>query len=248
MVIGTAVRSVGRLGLVWTLSNWGGAGTLAAGETTDRRGEVRAALERGAYPWYDPKTDGVVWRKIAEPWKPDWGRRLDVGTISWAWSDYLVLVGFLVAFVALAWLIVRYWNRVGPTGEAGLEPSSRRAEGASGAVLPPGLRGQAAIDDPWAEADRRRQSGDFAGAAVCLFAHQLLSLARLGLVRLAPGRTGRQLHRSVTDRELRSLMLPTLRQFEAVYYGHRTPSGTDFAAVWTAAEAFERRLAERETR
>jgi len=106
------------------------------------------------------------------------------------------------------------------------------------------LRANGATDDPWAEANRRRLNGDFAGATLCLFAHQLLTLSRLNLVRLAPGRTGRQLHRSVEDAEFQRLLMLTLRQFEAVYYGHRTPSASDFATVWASAEAFERRAVE----
>ena len=45
-------------------------------------------------------------------------------------------------------------------------------------------------------------AGDLAGAVICLFAHQLLSLDQLGLIRLVPGRTGRQYLQVVRDREL----------------------------------------------
>ena len=36
---------------------------------------------------------------------------------------------------------------------------------------------------------------------------------------------------------------PTLRLFESVYYGRRTPMREVFEAVWASAEAFERRVA-----
>jgi hypothetical protein len=78
---------------------------------------------------------------------------------------------------------------------------------------------------------------------VCLFAHQLLTLSRLGLVRLAPGRTGRQLLRSVADGDFRALVHPTLRMFEAAYYGQRPPTPDEFEGLWAQAEAFERRVA-----
>ena len=45
-------------------------------------------------------------------------------------------------------------------------------------------------------------AGDLAGAVVCLFAYQLLALDRLGLIRLAPGRTGGSTFRGCDDRRL----------------------------------------------
>ena len=57
--------------------------------------------------------------------------------------------------------------------------------------------------DPWAEALRRRAAGDTAGAVIWLFLDQLLALRRLGLIRLAPGRTARQYVLAVSDSQLR---------------------------------------------
>ncbi len=113
---------------------------------------------------------------------------------------------------------------------------SRRFEG-----LPAGLEPES--DDPWSDAMRRRARGDYAGAIICLFAHQLLTLDRLRMLRLAPGRTGRQLVRAIDDRQIREWVERTLRLFEAVYYGHRVPSAKTFESVWVQAEAFERRVA-----
>ncbi len=70
----------------------------------------------------------------------------------------------------------------------------------------------------------------------------MLTLSKLGLVRLAPGRTGRQLLKAVSDSELRKMVHPTLRLFEVIYYGHRNPTDVEFAEVWAIAEAFERRV------
>jgi hypothetical protein len=97
--------------------------------------------------------------------------------------------------------------------------------------------------DPWEEAVRRRARGDFAGAVVYLFAHQLLVLERLKQIRLMPGRTGRQYVRSVADPALRAVVEPTLRLFETVYYGRRVPPAEAFEAVWTLAEGWQRRSA-----
>jgi hypothetical protein len=99
------------------------------------------------------------------------------------------------------------------------------------------------VNDPLAEARRLRDLGDLSGAVVYLFAHQLLSLDRVKQVRLVPGRTGRQLVRSVVDRNLRRCVEPTFRLFEAVYYGHHAPSPRGFEAAWALAQEFERHLA-----
>ena len=100
------------------------------------------------------------------------------------------------------------------------------------------------VSDPWSEATRRRQRGDYAGAVVYLFAHQLLTLNRLDKIRLTPGKTGRQLVRSVKEKPWRDPVEPTLQLFEAVYYGHQDITAEAFATVWSLAEGFERRVAE----
>ena len=71
------------------------------------------------------------------------------------------------------------------------------------ATFPKGIR--PGDGDPWAEAQRRRAAGDLSGAIVCLFAHQLLTLDQLGLIRLAPGKTGRHYVQRLRDRESRRL-------------------------------------------
>jgi hypothetical protein len=116
-------------------------------------------------------------------------------------------------------------------------------EPARTASLPAGLRDDTA--DPWAEAVRLRDRGEHARAIVLLFLHQLLTLDRLRLSVLRPGRTGRQAVRAVADAAVRRRIEPTLRLFEAVYYGHREPAPEAVAAAWAEAEAFERWVAQR---
>ena len=114
--------------------------------------------------------------------------------------------------------------------------TAQRIEG-----LPAGV--ELDLADPFAEAARLRAGGDYSGAVIHLFAHQLLTLHRLKQVKLVPGLTGRQLVRSVGDRPLRTWVEATLRLFEAVYYGHRAPTVEAFEEVWSFAQAFERRVA-----
>ena len=105
--------------------------------------------------------------------------------------------------------------------------------------LPEGIRPEEA--DPWAEAKRRRAAGDLAGAVICLFAHQLLALDQMGLIRLAPGRTGRHYLQSLRDREMIDALGATLALFEEVYYGRRSPTTPAFESVWSRALLFQER-------
>jgi hypothetical protein len=240
------------------------AGIAATGASPDaghpptigRPEPVRSALSKAGFPWYDPATDSA--RPV---WPPeDWdssrlgrllariGRWLDglngprmprVGSA----GDLIVIGLVLLALTILLVVLIELWRRYRPAGD-GLDLGDGARAGSVARIegLPEGVR--PGVDDPWAEARRRRERGDYAGAIVCLFAHQLLTLDRLGLVRLAPGRTARQLVRSIADRPLRADVEPTLLLFEAVYYGHHTPSAEAFEAAWAVAEAFQGRVAE----
>ncbi len=198
---------------------------------------VGSALSKGSFPWYDAEKDEarpIAVRVEAEavPASSPCGRS---GGSSWLafLGDAIARLGFVAALAALIALLVWFWRLYEPKdSDDGDRRNDRRGEPSRVESLPPGLGGGFDLSDPWAEAIRRRDRGDLAGSIVCLFAHQLLTLSRLGLVRLAPGRTGRQLVGAVADPEFRRLVRPTLRLFEAVYYGHRTPSADEFAAIW----------------
>jgi hypothetical protein len=203
---------------------------------------VQKALAEGDYPWYDTPADSakptIPPRGWDWEWVPDWDLKVPgLGGL----GNVVALAIVLVAFAAFGAILYWLWRRYEP-GLGDLEGNGRRTGGALRIEgLPEGL--QPETDDPWSEALRRRQRGDYAGAVVCLFAHQLLELDRLQQVRLVPGRTGRQLVRTVEDAELRSCVEPTLRLFESVYYGHRAPSAPAFEAVWALAEQFQQRVA-----
>lgn len=205
---------------------------------------ARAALKREGYPWYDPARDSARPILPAPPWDfdPGWklpsfgrgsmsGPGVDLGRLALIAAG-VVGLGFLIALMARAWL--RAQPALAPTvAESGVGVA--RVEG-----LPAELTARAA--DPRAEAIRRRASGDLAGAITHLFAHELLALARAERVRLAPGKTGRQLVRSVADPGLRNLVAPTLRLFEACTYGHRPPTAVEYDSAWECALRFERDL------
>jgi hypothetical protein len=200
-----------------------GAGVLAAVDGSAAP-PVPHALRAGKYPWYDAARDSV---------------RPIVPKARWNWDWVIALAIIALALVAFTGMLVWLWLRYEP-GLAESQAEARRRAGASRIEgLPEGLRPE--TDDPWNEALRRRDRGDYAGAVVCLFAHQLLTLDRLRLLRLVPGRTGRQLVRAIDDAAFRGCVEPTLRLFEAVYYGHRVPPREAFEALWVCAEQFEQR-------
>jgi len=215
---------------------------------------IKDALREGGYPWYDPDADRPTWPP-RQPWikwlddrrdrmwkaierflrrfhfggGPKWGFAGEsIGTV--------VLLAAMAVFLVVLWvLLAREKLMAADRAEAGagLGSVARLAQ------LPEGIR--PGSDDPWADAWRRRAAGDYAGAVVCLFAHQLLSLDQLGLIRLGPGRTGRQYVHGLRDRELALSVGETLRLFEEVYYGRRMPAAAAFEAVWSRAQAFEER-------
>ncbi len=210
----------------------------SATETT-----VRAGLTKGHYPWYDPATDSV--KSLNPP------REIELPEWSWLrWlsglrflGNFVTLIGLMVVLVALVGLLIWFWQIYEPSDLEQNREEAKRGEPTRVDSLPEGMDGEFALADPWSEAIRRRARGDLAGAIICLFAHQLLTLSKLGLVRLAPGRTGRQLVKAVTDGDLRVMVQPTLRLFEVVYYGHRNPTVEEFDRTWMIAESFEKRVA-----
>ena len=225
--------------------------------------EIRVVFADKQMPWYDAPSDKVVpilpwpdfgagwWKPISdwfEGWRSPfqgWFRRLN----NWRFPFLggmgdLIVIGLALLFltvllVVLLELLRRY--RPAPLDLAAKPVvhlgSARSIEG-----LPAGVRmGEGA---PWDEAVKRRARGDYAGAVIYLFAHQLVCLERLKQIRFIPGKTARQLIRTVGDGTLRNGVEPTLRLFELVYYGHRVPSAEAFESVWTLAEEFERRRLE----
>jgi hypothetical protein len=218
------------LALALAAPAWPGGATARADDAGD---EVRAALERGRFPWYDASRDEArpLWPPGAGggPTESSAPAVQSLGMLAWA-------LGLAGAVVLIAWAVRRTEPRppdpVAPGDEPGL------ATRVGDLPMPPGLGLDLA--DPRAEAARRRASGDLAGAIVALCVHQLVTLDRLGLSRLAPGKTARQVVRGVADRRVRRAIEPTLRLFEAFYYGQQPPEPPAFEAAWAAAESLER--------
>jgi len=216
---------------------------------TEAEAAIRRALAEGNYPWYDQETDDA--RPIVPPLPP----RPRTGSGSsrsgmFDWPDLsLEDVGRLILFALLAAVLTgmmvmaaRSWRR----GLGSDRPSEPRRRTVSRGGLARVERLPTGIDidetDPMRAALACRSRGDLGRAVVLLFAHQLLLLDRLGLIRLSPGRTGRQLVRSISVEDIRGAVSQTLRMFEDVYYGHRDPDPVAFDALWAEAETLEDRL------
>jgi Domain of unknown function (DUF4129) len=224
---------------------------------------IKEALKDGKYPWYDSRADRVqpVW-PVRISWLERCGERIDSffrrigkffdkfrfggsdsassgsGAAS-AVGNSIATVLLLAALVAFFVCIFMLWIR--RQSVAGRDETERTRLGTAAHLgdLPDGIRSEDA--DPWAEATRRRAAGDLAGAVVCLFAHQLLTLDQMGLIRLAPGRTGRHYLQSLRDRDLIDALGATLGLFEDVYYGRRSPTAQAFESVWSRALLFRQR-------
>jgi hypothetical protein len=225
---------------------------------------VQAALRAGAFPWYDPQADKVrpVW-PAQSGWQLPWGERF---ARAWRWvgtqldrvaraigrffrwllprrlgvpavSGEMFMAALLFAALAvLLVLLLRLGLRGGFFARDRVQGSAAPGTIARLADLPEDFwRGLA---DPWGEALLRRARGDLAGAVVFLFAYQLLVLSQVGLLRLMPGRTGRQYVSTLQDPLIQGSAAATLRLFEEVYYGHKQPEVDSFEQVWSRAEAF----------
>lgn len=259
------IRLVGLL-LAWSLPATASAAVVDQDQPTLKSSpaprDVRAVFAKEQFTWYDatrdrvkpvlptPDFEGVRWKRwgdsLSALFAPvgRWFRWLNgwhvpgIGGLGDLVAVGLALLLLTVVLVALLELLRRY--RPIRDEEAAARAAARAGSTARIEGLPAadGLN----LADPWGEAQRLRARGDLAGALIHLFAHQILTLARIHQLRIVPGRTARQLIRAVTDTSLRTTVEPTLRLFEAVYYGHHVPSATAFEAVWSQVESFDQRV------
>jgi hypothetical protein len=220
----------------------------------DTQSSVRTVLRQEAYPWYDSRSDEVTPLVTGQPtWAQGLGDRLKsffewLGQL-WGRLPRGPRVGlggsvptflFMVFGAALLVLLWRLWRLYEPRPSGADDAAAHVGSVARLAGLSPGAFPEDA--DPWAEAIRRRAAGDAAGAVIWLFLDQLLALRRLGLIRLAPGRTARQYVLAVDDSQLQDSLRATLALFEEVYYGHRNPPPEVVESIWSRALAFRRRV------
>jgi hypothetical protein len=205
--------------------------------------DAAVAGEGAGYPWYDARTGRFIpiWPSTTGGDAGESGGEATASVLGILGQMIVtavlaVILALVVGLLVAGWLKRREW--VGEAREAGSEEAGRSARSLE---LPEALRG-ADWSDPWAAAVRLRESGDDSGAIVALFAYALKALGEGGWIRLEPGRTGRQLVRSIGDREVRGLVEPVLKLFEQTFYGKRRIDAETFGRTWEAAERLRSRI------
>jgi hypothetical protein len=229
-------------------------GGQAATADDEAESSVRTVLRQEGYPWYDIQTDQVNPLVTEQPkWATGLGDRLKA-FFEWLgklWGKLprgprigtggaVPMILFMVFGSALLVLLWHLWRLYEPRPAGAGDAAAHVGSVARLAGLAPGAFPEDA--DPWTEALRLRAAGDAAGAVIWLFLYQLLALRRLGLIRLAPGRTARQYVLAVNDTQLRDGLRATLALFEEVYYGRRKPTPQALESIWSRALAFRSRL------
>lgn len=216
------------------------AGKKALGSATD-------------FPWYDAKADELKRINIRpeKPVKqsnyngPDW----DFSWLTTAFESIGVLLKVLIyiflfgILAVLTYFVVRaFLGRDQKDGDD--EAVGDEDEEASGGVdrveeLP--IQLAAPRGDFLSEARRRYEAGDYSGAVIYLFSHQLLQLDRHQRIQLTRGKTNRQYLREVRgEPRLQEMLSRTMVAFEDVFFGHRKLERERFEECWREVDEFHR--------
>jgi hypothetical protein len=236
--------------------------SVASKESVDRG---REALGRMSFaPWYDAEQDELKRVNVRPPAKwpwfewiadffrslegPDWdGSWLStlfggLGTFATVvvWS-ILILALLLLAYVLIkGFMWIKWRNRQDSDEDDSEEDRLRQARVDE---LPMQLT--APRGDFLAEARRRYEAGDFSGAIIYLFSHELLQLDRHRRIQLERGKTNRQYLREVRGEPfLATALSRTMVAFEDVFFGHHPLDRSRFEACWQEVDEFHRRLPE----
>jgi len=199
--------------------------------------EVRQALRRRDYPWYDKERDAP---RLTAPEREDGRRKFGF------WVEQLIMAAVLLAIgVSLTVALLKlsaYAARQARASEGALKPVRGRGRGASvrGLATP---AGEAQVDH-LAAAREAAAGGDYRGAVVHLFNHQLSVMDGHGLLRLHPARTNRQYLREVRDPLRRDLFRRSVRTFEVAAFSGRPVGGASYEEAHSVFEELRRNLAE----
>ncbi len=191
------------------------------------------------YPWYDRASDGLQRVEVRPPERPNYFPVSPALNFLILFAALTVLTVFLAALVLL---ILRAMGLRKPRIKRG-EPLAVGEAQRIEALPYPVARGNLSLLD---QARTCYQAGNYAGAMIYLFSHQLVQLDRRQVIRLAKGKTNRQYLREVGQAEtLRQLVGQTLVAFEDVFFGHHDIDRRRFEACWSRLPEFETLLAHR---
>lgn len=236
-------------------------GERGADDDSVRKG--REALGDMAFaPWYDADKDELKRVNVRPPRQWVWLERVadlfrGIGSLDWdgSWlgtffnglSTVVQLLIYAVLFAVLfglAYLFVRVFSRFRDRRRRGGDEDAFEEEQLRQArvdALPMQL--SAPRGDFLAEARRRYEAGDYSGAIIFLFSHELLQLDRHQRIQLERGKTNRQYLREVRNEPfLASALYRTMIAFEDVFFGHHDLDRPRFEACWNEVDEFHRRL------
>lgn len=230
----------------------------AATDLADGEAAVEAAGDglRGQWgtPWYDRSADDfkpldLPPPKPRKPWKiwqtiSNWlaGWNFDVAgffeLLMWLVLGAMICVAIYVLYKAVQNIEQREINDT--ENEELARSHIERVE-----ALPVNVGRK--VTDFYAETRRLRSKGDYAGAIVYLFGHQLIELDRRHLLRLVKGKTNRQylreLRASGGGQRLAEILQETVYLFERSFFGANPPSEQEFEQVWSSMQEFDTLLA-----
>ncbi len=196
-----------------------------------------APSRRRQYPWYDAQSDSVQRIDVRDETPPPDIAIDSGGAVLGPLLQLLGWAGIAPPPGLIVWLLAAAWRAGGDSLSEGAGAPARPGPNHVEALpLPAGSTGVGLLD----EARRLYEQGDFSRAVVCLFAHQLLELDRMQIIRLARGKTNRQYLREVGPRmPLRQLVEQTMVAFEDVFFGNRSLDRARFEACWNRLPEFE---------
>ena len=164
-----------------------------------------------------------------------------------SFGNFVGVLVVLAAAVAIGVLMYQLMNRFDPAGDT--ESDTKRSSGRPDAVtlerisqLPPELRRTDV--NMRTEAERLMNEGRYDLAIILLFAHQLLLLDRVGLLRLSRGKTNRRYVRECQSRDggAAGVLKQTVRLFDRSYFGEHRIDGDEFRRLWNRNDELERRV------
>ncbi len=219
----------------------------------------RAALRQQAFPWYDDQQDRLRRLDVQPEVEPAVHRDSTWHTTprktgDWSWLPelpgwigqlfrVLIWTALGLGALVLVGLLVRAYLARDPrrvaAGGRGAPDAGADADQIAEWVLPVPAPNRDLLD----ETRRRVAQGDYTHAILFLFAYQLQTLDRHGLIRLARGKTNRQYRDELAaEPQLRAIFQQVLVGFEDVFFGHHRIEKERFEACWSQLDTFHHHI------
>jgi hypothetical protein len=228
----SCLQSALLLAAAWALAAM--APAVAAADRDAAVEEVRAALAKGDYPWYDKSSDS---NSLLKPPKP---REEGAGDKRYLFSRLATLIVMILVWVALGGLLLLllHYRRTGDILPQ--MPDVRQSAPNRGRARHLALPEVAVEGSFGAAAAAAAAAADYKLAVICLFNQQLLLLDERQQLRLAAGRTNRQYIRQLRQPQQQALLRQAVRLFEGIFFGGREAAAADYEAMTAIAQELDR--------